>query len=127
MSWKKIAAWSTLALAALIVVAIGVGVALLRTPAFRHYLLGKVEQAASQSLNTPVMARELRLHLSPISAALYGVVVRGTGPDGQPPLLTVDRIRIAIKILSVVRRRWNLNDIEIDHPVAHVAAVNERE
>jgi translocation and assembly module TamB len=121
VSWKRIAAWSALALLALIVTATGIGIVLFRSQAFHHYLFGKLQQSASKSLNTAVSARDFRLHLSPISADLYGVVVRGSGPNGQPPLLAVDHVRVVIKILSVVRRSWSLNDIEIDHPVAHLA------
>ena len=120
MSWKKIATWSALALLFLVVLAIGSGVLLLRSRMFQNYLLGKIERDASESLGTQVTARNFTLNLSPISAELFGVVVRGTGPADQPPLLTVDHINIGITILSVVRRSWNLNDIEIDHPVGRL-------
>ena len=43
----------------------------------------------------------------------------------EPPLLAVDHIKIGITIVSLLRLQWNLNDIEVDHPVARLL-VNER-
>ncbi len=68
--------------------------------AFQNYLLGKTQQTASESLNTPVRIQNLALHFSPLSADLYGVTVRGTESETEPPLLTVDHLKIGFKIVS---------------------------
>jgi len=120
VNWKRAAAWSAIALLALVVSSIAATVVLLHSQAFQLYLLGKAQQTASESLNTPVRIQNLALHFSPLSADLYGVTVRGTEPQTEPPLLTVDHLKTGIKIVSLIRREWNLNDIEIDRPVAHL-------
>jgi uncharacterized protein involved in outer membrane biogenesis len=119
-NWKRVAAWSAIALAALVVLSAASAVVVFRSEVFQHYLLGKVQQIAGESLNTPVRIQNLALHFSPLSADLYGVAVRGTAAATEPPLLTVNHIQISVRIVSFVRREWNLNDIEVDHPVVHL-------
>ncbi len=119
VKWKRAAGWGAIALLALVVASVAIAVVLFHSEAFKNYLLKKVQQIAAESLNTPVRIQNLALHFSPLSADLYGVTVRGTEPETEPPLLTVDHIKVGFTIVSFVRRKWNLNDIEIDHPVAH--------
>ena len=99
---------------------VAIAVVLFRSQTFKNYLLGKIQQSASASLDTPVRLQNFALHFSPLSADLYGVTVRGTEPETEPPLLTVDHIKVGITIVSLLRREWNLNDIAVDHPVAHL-------
>ena len=81
MNWKRAAAWSAIALLALAVSSVAIAVVLFHSEAFKNYLLGKIQQTASGSLNTPVRMQNLALHFSPLSADLYGVTVRGTEPE----------------------------------------------
>jgi translocation and assembly module TamB len=118
-NWKRAAGWGAIALLVLVVASVALAVVLFHSEAFKNYLLKKVQQIAAESLNTPVRIQNLAIHFSPLSADLYGVTVRGTEPETEPPLLTVDHIKVGFKIVSFVRRKWNLNDIEIDRPVAH--------
>jgi translocation and assembly module TamB len=120
VNWKRAASWSAIALSALAVSSIAIALVLFHSEAFKNYLLEKIQQTASESLNTPVRMQNLGLHFSPLSADLYGVTVRGTEPGTEPPLLTIDHIKIGITIISIIRREWNLNDIEVDHPIAHL-------
>ena len=119
VNWKRAAGWGAIALLALVVASAAIVVVLFRSEAFKNYLLEKVQQIAAESLNTPIRIQDFALHLSPLSADLYGVTVRGTEPETEPSLLTVDHIKVGFTIVSVVRREWNLNDIEVDRPVAH--------
>ena len=125
MTWKRIAAWSAVAVLALVVLLFASAAVLLHSEAFHRYLLGKVQQSATESLNTPVRLQNFALHFSPLSVDLYGVTVTGNEPETEPPLLTVDHVKVGITIVSLLRLQWNLNDIEVDHPVAHLL-VNEQ-
>ena len=119
VNWKRAAGWGAIALLALVVASVAIAVVLFHSEAFKNYLLGRVQQIAAESLNTPVLIQNLAIHSSPLSADLYGVTVRGTEPETEPPLLTVDHIKVGVTIVSFVRRKWNLSDIEIDRPVVH--------
>ena len=125
MTWKRIAARSAIALLALVVLLFAAAAVLLRSETFHRYLLGKIQQSAAESLNTPVRLQNFDLHFSSLSADFYGVTVTGNAPGTEPPLLTIDHIKIGVTIVSLLRREWDLNDIEVDHPVAHLL-VNER-
>jgi translocation and assembly module TamB len=125
VTWKKVIAWSALALLALAVCVVATAVVLVRSQAFKNYLLEKIQRSASDSLGTSVRLQNFAFHFAPLSADLYGVTVRGTEPEPEPPLLTVDHIKIGVTIISLLRREWNLNDLAVDHPVAHLL-VNQR-
>ncbi|MGC2321894.1 MAG: hypothetical protein WA463_04610 [Terriglobales bacterium] len=51
---------------------------------------------------------------------LYNVVVYGAAPYSTPPLLEVDHIGMGMRIVSLLRGTWYLNDVRIDHPVVRV-------
>ena len=120
VTWKRVAAWSAIALLAVVGLLVATAVVLFHSEAFKHYLLGRIQQSASASLNTPVQLQNFSLHVSPLAADLYGVTIRGTEPETEPPLLIVDHIKVGIRIVSLVRREWTLSDIEVDRPVAHL-------
>ena len=105
---------------ALVVFVAGAVFFLLRSPLFHRYVIAKVQQNASRSLNTPAQFRDFTVHRSPLSVDLYDVVLRGSGPANEPPLLTVDHIHLGVTIISLLRLAWNLSDVELDHPVAHL-------
>jgi translocation and assembly module TamB len=51
---------------------------------------------------------------------LYGVVIHGAPPYIDPPLLQVEHIRAGIQVVSILQKKWYLNDAEIHHPVVQV-------
>ncbi|HET9783484.1 MAG TPA: hypothetical protein VFP94_00870, partial [Terriglobales bacterium] len=89
---------------------------------FQRWAARKAENAASQALGTPVHIAHLRLRgfsLSP-SADVTAFSIAGRGPAAAPPLLTVDHAHIAVRVTSLWRRTWQLENVELDHPVVHL-------
>lgn len=118
--WRKILAWSAgILLALLLVVGIGIYV-LLHSRSFHDYVIRTVEQKASASLNTRVQLQNFTLHLSNLSLDLYGLTIYGTGPGANAPLLQVDHMSAGVRIISALHRQWNLDSVEVDHPVVTV-------
>ncbi len=103
----------------LIVVAV---VVLLHSRKFHDYILAVAQQKASASLGTQVTARDFALHFSGISPTLelYDAVVHGAPPYGNVPLLSVQHVQVAVKITSLLRRTWYLQEIRVDHPVVRL-------
>ncbi len=122
-NWKRIAAWTT---AGFLVAAAGLMVglfALLHSPRFHEYLLRTAQQKASDdALGVPVRIRDFAIHLSTVSPSvdIYDLVVDGASPYQNQPLLQADHLRLGIRITSLVHRQWNLGDVVMDHPVAHI-------
>ena len=118
-TWK-LAAWiagSMIVLVALAAITVAV---LLHNERFHSYLLRVVQQDASDNLGVPVHLQNFALNLTNLSLELDGLTVEGAAPYAQPALLQVDRIDVGIRIVSLLQRKWYLNGIRVDRPIAHI-------
>ncbi len=93
---------------------------LLHSASFHNYVLRTAEKKASDSLNTRVQVQNFALHLSNLGLDLYGLTVYGTGPGANAPLLQVDHVGLGVRVISVLHRQWNLDNVTVDHPVVHL-------
>src|SRR5581483_5371549 len=118
MNWKRIAGWAFGIIFLLLIVVFVGGYFVLRSGAFHRYVIAKVEQTAAESTGGRVEIQGYDLQLSKLIVNVYGLVIHGTEPAGDRPLLSVDRVKVRLKILSVLHRKVNLNELVIDHPVA---------
>ena len=120
--WKRIAAWTAGILLFLIVAGILTVYVLLHNESFHQYVLKNAEQQAAAALGSQVQARDFALHFNGISPSLdlYNVVVNGANPYPTPPLLAADHLHLGIRIVSVLSKKWYLDDVTIDHPVVRV-------
>ncbi len=87
---------------------------------FHSYIIATVEKQASNKLGVPVVLQNITLHLSTLSVDLYGLTVSGANPHPNPPLLQVQHIHAGVKIVSIVRNKWYLDDLRIDRPVIRI-------
>jgi translocation and assembly module TamB len=112
------------AIAAFIVFPILLGaiifVFLVKSTAGHNYLLKRIQDQATQSLGVGVHLQNFTLHLTTLSADLYGLTVDGAGPHSYPPLLQVEHGHVGVRVVSVFGRNWYFDTIRIDHPIARV-------
>jgi len=118
--WVRVLAWiwvvsTALTLAGFVAVAL-----LLNNVRFHSYLIRLVESKASQSLGVPVHLQNFALNFHALSADLYGLTVEGATPYANPPLMQVDHAEASVRIVSILRHAWYLDDIRIDRPILHV-------
>src|SRR5579872_1038710 len=117
----KVALWLGVGFFSLVLLLIGVGAYLLKSVSFHRYVLAKVEQSVQQSTGAHLQVHDFAVHPFSLSLDLNGIVIHGTESDSSAPLLAADHVGVRVKILSLLHARWNLRDIIIDHPVAHIA------
>src|SRR6478735_9858274 len=126
--WKKIVLWS---LAAILVLLVGGVVTLVflldHNEGFRHSILAKVEKSVRESTGARLEVRDFNLRLSNLSLDLYNVVVHGTEADPGQPLMAVDHLQMGLTIDSLLRRKWHVRDIIVDHPVVRMAVNKDGE
>ena len=60
------------------------------------------------------------MHLSNLGLDLYGLTVYGSGPGVNVPLLQVDHVGLGVRVISVLHRQWNLDNVSVDHPVVNL-------
>lgn len=93
---------------------------ILNSTAFHNYVLKMVREQAQESLGVPVTLQNFALHFSTLSVDLYGLTVAGAAPYSNPPLLQVRHAQAGVRIVSVLHRKWYLDNVQIDDPVVQV-------
>ncbi|MFL6385934.1 MAG: translocation/assembly module TamB domain-containing protein [Terriglobales bacterium] len=120
--WKKIVLWAVAAVLVLLVGGVVTLVLLLdHNEGFRHSILAKVEKSVRESTGARLEVRDFNLRLPNLSLDLYNVVVHGTEPDPNQPLMAVDHLQVGLTIDSLLHRKWHVRDIIVDHPVVRMA------
>ena len=116
----RLSAWIIAGFVSLVLLTILSATVLLNSRRFHDYVLNRVQQEAASSLGIPVHLQNYSLHLATLSLDLYGLTIEGATPYANPPLLQVDRAQASIRIVSLFRRKWYLDNIQIDRPIVHV-------
>ena len=120
--WKRVLVWTAGGLAILILlVVIGV-VIVLNNARFHSFVLRVAQRKATQALSAQVQLQNFTLHWSGISPTLdlYGVVIHGSNPYPDPPLLQVDHITLGLTVTSLLHRNWYVNEVRVERPVVRI-------
>ena len=116
----RFAAWYTAISTALLLLPLIIGFILLHNAAFHAYVIRTAQQQAQETLGVPVRIQNFALNLSNLSLDIYGVTVDGASPYPNPPVLQVQHAEASVRIVSLLQRKWYINDIRVDHPVVQV-------
>lgn len=120
VSWKRVVGWFAVTILGLILLALAGGAMLLRSARFHSFLLTKIARSASDSLGAQVTIRDFSFDLHNLALDAHGVIVQSTGKHNEKPLMSVDALRVDMTVISLLRREWYLNDVEIRNPVVHL-------
>ncbi len=88
-----------------------------RSQAFHKYVLAKIQQQASEATGAQVRIQNFTLHVSTLSANAYGITIRGTESKSAAPLAQADQLMVRLKIVSLLHKKVDLNEIILRHPV----------
>ena len=119
MAWKRKLGWIAISFVALVTVLVIAGYVVFRTQRFHDYVLAQLQQQASEATGGQVRIQNFALRLSSLTADAYGVTIRGNEPKSQPPLVQADQLRVRLKIVSLLRKKIDLNEIILRHPVVN--------
>ena len=120
MSWKRKLGWIGIGLATFVVVLGIAGYLLLRSQGFHSYVLAKIQQQASEATGAQVQIQDFSLHLVRLGVEAYGITIRGSEPTSAMPLAQADQLMIRLKIVSLLRKKVDLNEIVLRHPVVNL-------
>jgi translocation and assembly module TamB len=93
---------------------------LLNSTRFHNYVIRTAEQQAQESLGVRVQLQNFAVNFSNLRLDLYGVTVDGASPYSSPPLLQVQHAEASLRVVSILRKKWYLDDIRADQPVVQV-------
>ena len=119
-SWVRITAWAAAGLGAIVLLTALAVTILLHSQRFHNYLIGTLESQAGEKLGVRVSLENFALHFSSLSVDLYGIKVNGGVPYADMPVLQVSHIEAGIRIASLLRRTWYLDNLRVDHPVIRI-------
>ncbi|MGH7939924.1 MAG: hypothetical protein ACREFR_02480, partial [Limisphaerales bacterium] len=120
MSWKQTLRRTAIAVVIVLAVIIVAGFFILRSHAFHRYVLKTVASKVEQATGSRIALGDFSFRLSGLRCDLYRITLYGAGAASRPPLLTVDRLSVGLKIVSLFGGKISLNDAEVEHPVVHV-------
>ncbi len=118
--WTRIIGWIAIGLGVAVLLIVSAATILLHNARFHNYLLTMAEKKVSDSLGVPVEIQNFGVHLSNLSLDIYGVTLHGAEPYADPPLLQVRHIEVGVRVVSILHRKWYLDNLRVDDPVARM-------
>ncbi len=125
LTWIRALEWAAFCMGALILIVVVLAVEAAHSPRLHKYLVTFADRKASQSLGVLVNIKDYSLHfpdapsLSRIDVDVYGLAVHGAQPHPDPPLVQIQHVNAEIG-LSILARKWSLENIRIDAPIVHL-------
>jgi translocation and assembly module TamB len=117
MKVKKIVGWLFAILLAFVLL-LGVGIyALQRSQAFHQWALRTMIQKAREATGARIEVQDFAIHWSALQVDLDNVTVHGEEGARERSLFTADHVKVGLKIVSIFRRKIDLNEIVLTHPV----------
>ena len=120
MTRKRMFGWIFGGIGLLLIVAVVGALLILRSRGFHDYVLEKVIEKGSQATGGKVEVRDFDFQLSTLTANVYGLKIHGTEPDPKAPLLSLDHVYLDLKLVSLLHRKVDLNEILVERPVIHL-------
>ncbi len=120
MTWKRKLGWIGISVTVLIVALGFAAYFVVRSPSFHNYVLAKIQQQASEATGAQVRIQNFALHLSTLSADAYGITIRGSEPKSRRPLVQAEQLMVRLKIVSLLHKKVDLNEIVLRHPVVNL-------
>ena len=120
MAWKRKLGWIAVVLVTSTAVIGVAGYLIVDSQRFHGYLLAQIEKQTSEATGAEVRVQNLALHISQLTADGYGIIVRGNQPASSRPLVQADQLRIRLRIVSLLRKKVDLSEIILRHPVVNL-------
>jgi translocation and assembly module TamB len=124
MNWKKLVRWTAMVIGVIIFVIVGGGFVVLKTSWFHHYVLAHIMEEGQTATGGKLDVQDWDVHVSPLRADLYGVVLHGTESVNAKPLLQIQELTVGINASSLLHRKLQLTELLIKNPIANVQVAN---
>jgi len=122
MNRQRAAQWLLIGLGILFVLLAAAAFLVARSPRFHRFVIAEIEKRASDATGGRVTLSNLSIHWRSLSADAYGLRVDSADKRTKKPLLSVDHLFMDVRIVSLLRRKVDLNEIVVNHPVVNFVA-----
>jgi translocation and assembly module TamB len=121
MAWKRKLRWIAIVLLGTVAILGIAGLLVLRSEGLHRYVLAQIEKQASEATGARVHIQDFALRLSGLRADAYGITIRGSESATAAPLAQADQLMIRVRIVSLRRKKIDLSEIVLRHPVVNLA------
>ncbi len=94
--------------------------AILHSQAFRNYALEQIVEAAQQSTGTRIAVKDMMLTWRPLAIEFDGISAQGRDASGRDPLFTAARVRVNLKLLPLLHRSIDVEEVDIERPAIYI-------
>ncbi len=101
-------------------IAVATGVVMVQSGWLLEKIRARVVAEAEKATGGKVEIGALRLDWKTLTAELDNLVIHGTEPANTAPLLTVKRVAIGFRVISLMERDFDVARVEAQDPAAHV-------
>src|ERR1700722_3154182 len=119
MTTSRVFKWAGLAILMLLIVTIGAVAVIVHTDKFQRFVLTEVIRKTEATIGGRLTIGGMDVNWRHLEFDFYKIELHGN--EGNVlPLFAANHLRIGLKIVSLLRRQVDLNDIVLDQPVAHL-------
>jgi translocation and assembly module TamB len=104
----------------LLLIVIAAGLAILHTQAFQNWAVAEIISSVQKNLGARAEIQAFRLRLFPVSADLYGFVLRGKESMQGTPLFEAEHIHVALRFWPLLHKQAQMDRILIERPQVFV-------
>jgi hypothetical protein len=112
MKGPKLIGWIVLGLVALIVLTLVLIPVFISADRARQIAVNQIELR----MKRPVAVGEAHIRVIPFRVDLGGIRIGGPNPAPNQPLLTIERLRIGVRLLPLLKKQIDVSSIQIDRP-----------
>src|SRR3984893_6008684 len=120
MNGKRLFRWAGVTFAGAVLVLVVAVIVVVHTTGFQHFVLEQIEQKAQASLGARLNIERMAIDWRLVTMDFYGITLHGKESSSQAPLFVADHLRVGLKIISILRREVDLNEIVLDQLIAHI-------
>ena len=117
----KIAACGFLGAAGLVVVLLAAGLVLVQSQWFKNKIREKIVSVTERATGGRVEIGSFSYNWRDLTAEVSPFVLHGTEPASAPPLLRADKIKIRLRIISLLEKKVDIAGLVLESPRVHVA------
>jgi translocation and assembly module TamB len=122
MKPNRLVGWTLATIAAVMIMATVAGLFYIRSNAFQNYVLQKLSDEVYATTGAKTQVQSFDFRLAGLTVTLYNITMRGIEPVDASPLLHTEKVTVRFKILSLLHRNIDLQEILIEHPVVNMTA-----
>jgi len=104
----------------LLAVAVVAGILVARSDWLREKFRERIVTEAERATGGRVEIGKFQLDWSTLTAEIDNLVIHGTEPSGSEPLLTIRRLSVGFKIISLMKRDFDIASVTADSPRTHL-------